>query len=241
MTAPAQQDRDTTQPSFWQSTIAPAIAVGQRDLRLSLRARGDMLQPVIFFIIVVSLFPLTVVPGTTLMLAVGPGIIWVAALLATLLAMDSLFRSDYEDGTLEQLILGSAPLSVLVLGKTVAHWLVSGLPLILVSPLLGVLMQLPANAIAILLASLMFGTPALSLVGAVGVSLTLSARKSGVLLALIILPLYVPTLIFGAGAVQAGIEGLDPAPHLLLLAASSLFSLAVCPLASAAALKISVN
>ena len=226
---------------FWLQSIRPALALGKRDLALSVRARGDMLQPVIFFIIVVSLFPLTVTPEPVMMRAVAPGVIWVAALLSTLLAMDGLFRSDYEDGVLEQIILSPAPLSLLVVGKTVAHWLVTGLPLILISPLLGMLMQLPAEAISTLLLSLALGTPALSLIGAVGVSLTLSARRSGVLLSLIILPLYVPTLIFGAGAVQASLIGLDTSPHLLLLAACSLFSLTVCPLATAAALRISVN
>ncbi|MGI9319717.1 MAG: heme exporter protein CcmB, partial [bacterium] len=203
--------------------------------------RGDMLQPVLFFIIVVSLFPLSVTPDPVLLMQTGPGIIWVAALLATLLALDGIFRPDYEDGTLEQLVLSPHPLSLLVLAKTLAHWLVTGLPLIIVAPLLGVLMQLPANAIMVLCAALLLGTPALSLVGAVGVGLTVGIRKSGVLLSLVILPLYVPVLIFGAGAVQATMISVDPVPHLLLLASFSLFSLAVCPVASATALKISVN
>jgi len=232
---------DETKSGFWLASVRPALALGRRDLALSIRARGDMLQPVIFFVIVVSLFPLTVTPEPALIRAVAPGIIWVAALLATLLAMDGLFRTDYDDGSLEQLVLSPAPLSLLVVGKTIAHWLVTGLPLILVSPLLGVSMQLPGESIMVLILSLLLGTPALSLIGAVGVSLTLGARRSGVLLALIILPLYVPTLIFGAGAIQASLLGLDSNPHLLLLAACSLFSLAVCPLASAAALRISVN
>lgn len=227
--------------SLYRTMFAPAVAIARRDLGLSLRARGDVLQPVIFFIIVVSLFPLTVTPEPALMRVVAPGIIWVAALLATLLGMDSLFRSDHVDGTLEQLVLSPAPLSLLVLGKVVAHWLVAGLPLILVSPLLGVLLQLPSDAIATLVISLMLGTPALSLIGAVGVALTLGARSSGVLLALIILPLNVPILIFGAGAIHASLVGLEPSPHLLLAAACSLFSLVVCPLASATALRISVN
>ena len=216
-------------------------ALLRRDLLIALRERGDMLQPVLFFIIVVSLFPLSVTPDRLLLMQAGPGIIWVAALLATLLALDGIFRPDFEDGTLEQLVLSPHPLSLLVLAKTVAHWLVTGLPLILIAPLLGVLMQLPLNAIVVLCIALLLGTPALSLIGAVGVGLTVGVRKSGVLLSLVILPLYVPVLIFGAGAVQALMVSLDPAPHLLLLGSFSLFSLAVCPVASAAALKISVN
>lgn len=216
-------------------------ALVRRDLMIALRERGDMLQPVLFFIIVVSLFPLSVTPDKTLLMQAGPGIIWVAALLATLLALDGIFRPDHEDGTLEQLVLSPHPLSLLVLAKTLAHWLVTGLPLIFISPLLGMLMQLSGDAIIVLCGALILGTPALSLIGAVGVGLTVGIRKSGVLLSLVILPLYIPVLIFGAGAVQATMVSLDPQPHLLLLASFSLFSLAVCPLASATALKISVN
>ncbi len=223
------------------STMSAMKALLRRDLMIALRERGDMLQPVLFFIIVVSLFPLSVTPDKTLLMQAGPGIIWVAALLATLLALDGIFRPDHEDGTLEQLVLSPHPLSLLVLAKTLAHWLVTGLPLILISPLLGVLMQLSGDAIIVLSCALILGTPALSLIGAVGVGLTVGIRKSGVLLSLVILPLYVPVLIFGAGAVQATMVTLDPQPHLLLLASFSLFSLAVCPLASATALKISVN
>lgn len=223
------------------STMSAMKALVRRDLMIALRERGDMLQPVLFFIIVVSLFPLSVTPDKTLLMQAGPGIIWVAALLATLLALDGIFRPDHEDGTLEQLVLSPHPLSLLVLAKTLAHWLVTGLPLILISPLLGMLMQLSGDAIIVLSGALILGTPALSLIGAVGVGLTVGIRKSGVLLSLVILPLYVPVLIFGAGAVQATMVSLDPQPHLLLLASFSLFSLAVCPLASATALKISVN
>jgi len=223
------------------STMSAMKALVRRDLMIALRERGDMFQPVLFFIIVVSLFPLSVTPDKTLLMQAGPGIIWVAALLATLLALDGIFRPDHEDGTLEQLVLSPHPLSLLVLAKTLAHWLVTGLPLILISPLLGMLMQLSGDAIIVLSGALILGTPALSLIGAVGVGLTVGIRKSGVLLSLVILPLYVPVLIFGAGAVQATMISIDPQPHLLLLASFSLFSLAVCPLASATALKISVN
>ena len=223
------------------STLSAMSALIRRDILIALRERSDLLQPVLFFIIVVSLFPLSVTPDRTLLVQAGPGIIWVAALLATLLALDGIFRPDHEDGTLEQLVLSPHPLSLLVLAKTAAHWMVTGLPLIIVAPLLGLLMQLPSDAIVVMCLALLLGTPALSLIGAVGVGLTVGVRKSGVLLSLVILPLYVPVLIFGSGAVQALMVSIDPLPHLLLLASFSLFSLAVCPLASAAALRISVN
>ena len=221
------------------STLSAMNALIRRDILIALRERSDLLQPVLFFIIVVSLFPLSVTPDRTLLMQAGPGIIWVAALLATLLALDGIFRPDHEDGTLEQLVLSPHPLSLLVLAKTAAHWMVTGLPLIIVAPLLGLLMQLPSDAIVVMCLALLLGTPALSLIGAVGVGLTVGVRKSGVLLSLVILPLYVPVLIFGSGAVQALMVSIDPLPHLLLLASFSLFSLAVCPLASAAALRIS--
>ena len=223
------------------SALQAMKALLKRDLLIATRERSDLLQPVLFFIIVVSLFPLSVTPDRFLLMQAGPGIIWVAALLATLLALDGIFRPDFEDGTLEQLVLSPHPLSLLVIAKTIAHWLITGLPLTLIAPLLGVLMQLPLEAIIVLCIALLLGTPALSLIGAVGVGLTVGVRKSGVLLSLVILPLYVPVLIFGAGAVQASMVSLDSTPHLLLLASFSLFSLAVCPVASAAALKISVN
>ncbi len=228
-----------TEPA--NSAFSAMVSVIQRDLRISLRDRGEILQPVLFFVIVVSLFPLSVAPDKLLLQQAGPGIVWVAALLATLLALDSMFRPDYEDGTLEQLVLSAHPHSILVLAKAIAHWLATGLPLILVSPLLGLLLQLPFDGIKILMLGLLFGTPGLSLIGSVGVGLTVGIRKSGVLLGLVILPLYVPVLIFGAGAVQAVMISQDPWPHLQLLAAFSLFSLAVCPLASAAAIRISLN
>lgn len=212
-----------------------------RDLRIALRERSDIAQPVLFFLVVVSLFPLSAAPDPQLLRSVGPGIIWVSALLATLLALDSIFRPDYEDGSLEQIALSPHPLSLLVLAKAIAHWLLSAVPLIMISPLLGMLMQLPVDAIGILVLALLLGTPALSLVGAVGVGLTVGIRRNGVLLSLLVLPLYVPALIFGSGAVQAVLISQDPVPHLLLLAAFSLFSLAVCPLAASAAVRISLN
>ncbi len=225
-----------------QASLTPAmLAIVRRDLLISLRTRGDILLPVLFFIVVVSLFPMSVTPAPELLRETGPGIIWVAALLATLLALDGIFRPDYDDGSLEQLSLSPHPLSMLVLAKAIAHWIITGLPLLLVSPLLGILMQLPGDATRTLFFSLLLGTPALSLLGSVGVGLTVGIRKSGTLLSLLILPLYVPVLIFGTGAVHASMIGLSVGPHLMLLGAFSLFSVAVCPLASASAIKISVS
>ena len=216
-------------------------AVVYREMLSSFRRRGDLLQPVLFFIIVVSLFPLSVTPDENLLLRTGAGIVWVAALLATLLALDTMFRPDFEDGSLEQLLLSPQPLSLLVGGKMLSHWILSGLPLVIISPFLALLMQLPASGTKYLALSLLLGTPALSLIGGVGVALTVSLKKSGVLLSLLILPLFVPVLIFGSGAVHASLAGLDASPHLLLLSAFSLFSMVICPLAASAALRISVN
>ncbi|MDE0097947.1 MAG: heme exporter protein CcmB [Gammaproteobacteria bacterium] len=232
---------DHDQASSAQSLWSGFLSLLRRDLRIALRERNDLVQPVLFFVVVVSLFPLSVAPDRQLLQDAGPGIIWVSALLATLLALDSMFRPDYEDGSLEQLALSPQPLSLLVLAKAAAHWLASAVPLIVVSPLLAMLMQLPGNATGVLALSLVLGTPALSLIGAVGVGLTVGIRRNGVLLSLLVLPLYVPALIFGAGAVQSVMISQDPTPHLLLLAAFSLFTLAVCPLAAAAAIRISLN
>lgn len=232
---------DHDQASSAQSLWSGFRSLLRRDLRIALRERNDLVQPVLFFVVVVSLFPLSVAPDRQLLQDAGPGIIWVSALLATLLALDSMFRPDYEDGSLEQIALSPQPLSLLVLAKAAAHWLASSVPLIVVSPLLAMLMQLPGNATGMLALSLVLGTPALSLIGAVGVGLTVGIRRNGVLLSLLVLPLYVPALIFGAGAVQSVMISQDPTPHLLLLAAFSLFTLAVCPLAAAAAIRISLN
>jgi heme exporter protein B len=212
-----------------------------RDLKLSFRHRGELANPLLFFVIVISLFPLGVGPAPDILRTLAPGVIWVAALLATLLSLDSLFRSDFEDGALEQLALSPHPLSVLVLAKILAHWLVSGLPLVLIAPLLGVLLYLPEQAQPVLLLSLLLGTPILSLVGAIGMGLTVGLRRGGSLLSLLILPLYVPVLIFGAMAVHDAAFGLPVAGHLLLLGALLVFALSLAPLAAAAALRISLS
>lgn len=210
----------------------------RRDLRLGVRRRGELLNPLLFFVLVASLFPLGVGPGPTILATIAPGVIWVAALLATLLSMERLFRSDFEDGALEQLLLSPYPLPLLVLAKVLAHWLVTGLPLLLVSPLLGLLLHLPAEAVRTLPLALLLGTPVLSLVGAIGVALTVGLRRGGVLLTLLVLPLYVPVLIFGTAAVAAAAAGLPVSGQLALLGALLALALSLAPFAAAAALRI---
>jgi heme exporter protein B len=213
----------------------------QRDLKLGFRKRSELLNPIFFFILVVSLFPLGVGPSPKILAEIAPGVIWVAALLATLLSMEKLFRSDFDDGSLEQLLLSPHPLTLLVLSKVLAHWLMTGLPLLLVSPLLGVLLFLHPDAIAVLPLTLLLGTPTLSLVGAIGVGLTVGLRRGGVLLTLLVLPLYVPVLIFGTAAVSAAGAGLVITGQLYILAAILALSLSLAPLAIAAGLRISAN
>ena len=213
----------------------------KRDLKLALRRSSDWLNPLIFFIIVVTLFPLGVGPDAELLREIAPGVLWVAALLATLLGLDGLFRADYDDGTLEQLLLSPHPLSVMVLAKITAHWLCSGLPLLLLSPLLAVLMQLPATVMTALLTSLMLGTLSLCLIGAIGAALTVSLRKGGVLLALLVLPLYIPVLIFGSSTVVAAASGFEIEAQLSILGAIFLLSLSLAPIATAAALRVSAE
>ena len=215
--------------------------VAGRDLLAALRRRADVVTTLIFFVIVASLFPLGVGPETALLRMLGPGVVWVAALLASMLALGRLFASDHADGTLEQLTLAPQPLSLLVLAKIAAHWLTTGLPLVVVAPLLGFQFDLSTDALLILLASLLLGTPTLSLIGAIGAALTLGLRGGGALLSLLVLPLYVPVLIFGAGAVEAGAAGLGAAAHLSLLGALLLIALVFAPWATAVALRIAVE
>ncbi len=219
--------------------LASFIALLKRDLTLAARRRGDWLNPLAFFVMVVTLFPLGVGPDGDLLREIAPGVIWVAALLATLLALDGLFRADYDDGSLEQLILSPQPWSVLVLAKVLAHWLITGLPLLCLSPLLAVVMQLPAKALPALLASLMLGTLTLSLIGAIGAALTVGLRRGGVLLALLVLPLFIPVLIFGSSSVIAASQGFAIEAQLSLLGALFMFALVLAPMAIAAALRIS--
>ena len=221
--------------------LAALRCVIKRDLTLAVRRMSDVLTTLFFFIIVVSLFPLGVGPEVDTLRAIAPGVVWVAALLATMLALGRLFSGDYDDGTLEQMLLVPQPLSLLVLGKVIAHWLVSGAPLVLIAPLLGLQFGMSHDELRVLMLTLLLGTPALSLVGAVGAALTLGVRGGGVLVSLLVLPLYVPVLIFGAGAVTAARSGLGAEAHLSLLGAFLALALCFAPWVAAAALRISVE
>jgi heme exporter protein B len=215
--------------------------IAGRDLLIALRRRADVVTTLIFFVIVASLFPLGIGPETAVLRLMGPGVVWVAALLASMLALGRLFATDYTDGTLEQLTLSPQPLGMLVLAKVGAHWVVSGLPLVFVAPLIGLQFDLGTDALLVLIASLLLGTPTLSLIGAIGAALTLGLRGGGALLSLLVLPLYVPVLIFGAGAVEASSAGLGAAAHLSLLGAVLLVTLVFSPWATAVALRIAVE
>jgi len=217
--------------------MAAFIGLFRRDLRLALRQGGDTGLVLGFFVLAVVLFPLGVGPEPAVLQRVGAGIVWVAALLAALLSLDRLFQADYQDGGLELLALSSLPLELAVLAKCAAHWVATGLPLALISPFLAFLVDLDAAAIPTLTLGLLIGTPALSLIGSVAAALTLGARRQGALLSLLVLPLYVPPLVFGAGAVEASATGIGPRAHLLILGALSLAALPLCPWASAAALR----
>ncbi len=212
-----------------------------RDLLLAMRRRSDVFTTLFFFVIVVSLFPLGIGPELNTLRLIAPGVFWVAALLASMLALEKLFFVDFQDGALEQMLLAPQPLAVLVLGKVLAHWLVTGLPLVLLSPLLGLQYDLASSTIAMLMLTLLIGTPALSLIGSIGAALTLGIRGGGVLVSLLVLPLYIPILIFGAGAVEAEVSGLGGSGHLSMLGAILLLSGLAAPLATAAALRISAE
>ncbi len=209
----------------------------RRDINLAFRQGFDSLMVVAFFIIAVVLFPFGVGPEANILARIAAGTIWVAALLASMLSLERLFQTDFEDGTLELLALAPVPLEVTVIAKVVAHWLTTGLPLIVTAPVLAVLMQLPSAGYIVLIAALALGTPTLSLIGAVGAALILGSRRGGVLLSLLVLPLYIPVLIFGVSAVDAAIIDLTVRPHLLILAALLIGTLALTPWAAAAALR----
>jgi heme exporter protein B len=212
-----------------------------RDLKLAWRGRADVLSTLFFFVIVVSLFPFGVGPEPHLLRAIAPGVVWVAALLAALLSLGRLFANDYHDGTLEQLLVTPQSLYLVVLGKIVAHWLVSGVPLVLMAPLMGVQFDLSRNALLMLFVSLLIGTPVLSLIGSIGAALTLGLRGGGVLIALLILPLYIPVLVFGTGAVDASITTGSPQANVYLLGAMLVLALVFAPWATSAALRISLE
>jgi heme exporter protein B len=226
-----------TEPCLWQT----ARALARRDLRLLWRRRGDALQPLMFAVLVVVLFALALGREPQLMAQVGAAVLWVAVLLAGQLALESMFRSDAEDGSLEQWLLAPVPLAWLVLVRVLLHWATTALPLIVVSPLLAEMLHLPHDQLPILLASLLLGTPLLSLIGGVVAALTVGIRRSGILVALLALPLYVPVLVFGAGSVGAAARGQDPVGALLLLGAGLVVALVLAPLATAAAIRISLN
>ncbi|TAK90122.1 MAG: heme exporter protein CcmB [Aquabacterium sp.] len=212
-----------------------------RDWKLAMRRRVEALLPLVFFIVAASLFPLGVGPEPQTLRTIAPGVVWVCALLASLMSLGSLYGSDYADGSLEQMLLSGQSLPGLTLAKAAAHWSINGLPLVLASPILGLLFDLPGGQLATLVFSLLLGTPVLSLLGGVGAALTLGLRSGGMLIVLLVLPLAVPVLIFGAGAVVAVSAGLSPEGHLSLLGALLLLTLLGAPWATAAALKIALD
>lgn len=232
-TQPVQQHP----PSMWQGMLA----IMKRDLTVAFRQRSDLVNPLFFFIMVIAMFPLGVGPEPGTLEKIAPGVIWIAALLSTLLSVDSLFRQDFDDGSLELILLSPQPLFVVVFGKVVAHWLITALPLILVAPVLSVMLYMDWDTVSVTVYSLLLGTPILSMISAIGAGLTVGLRKGGVLIAVIALPLYVPVLIFGTSAVQAASMGLPYAGQLAYLAAFLVLALTFAPFAIAAGLRISVN
>lgn len=210
-----------------------------RELKLAYRARSDWANPMIFFVLVITMIPIGISPDARLLAVLAPGMIWVVALLATLLSLDALFRADMDDGSLDQLLISPHPLPLLVLSKIAVHWLVTGLPLTLMSPLLGVMLSLPAEGYLPLISSLLIGTACLSFIGAIGAALTVSLRKGGLLISLIIMPFYVPVLIFGANGVSRAIEGFPHGGQLAVLGAILALAVATAPFAVAGALRIS--
>lgn len=220
---------------------AVMLAVLRREVSLALRQKGEVLTPLVFFVVIASLFPLGVGPESALLLRMAPGVLWVSALLAAMLSLQRLFATDYADGSLEQMVLSATPLPMLAAAKALSHFLLSGLPLVLMAPVLGLQFGLDSRALGILMLSLLLGTPTLSLIGGIGAALTLGVRGAGVLLSLLVLPLYIPVLIFGAGAVEADAAGLGAGGHLSLLAALLVLSLFFAPFATTAALKISLE
>lgn len=218
--------------------MRPMLALIRRDIALALRQGGDGMIGVAFFVLVVTLVPLGVGPESGLLARIAGGVLWIAALLAALLSLDRIFQADHEDGSLDQLMLSPMALEQVVLAKAVAHWMTTGLPLVLVAPLLGLTLALPLDAIPVLLASMLIGTPALSLIGATGAAITVGIRRGGLLLSILVMPLYIPTLIFGARSVENALLALDPVPPLALAASITLLAAAGAPFAAAAALRI---
>lgn len=216
------------------------FAVLRRDLLVAFRRRAEISNPVLFFVLIVTLFPLGIGTDPAVLQSAAAGIIWVSALLAVVLSLDYLFRSDFADGSLEQMLLSPYPLTVLVLAKIMAHWLVTGLPLLIVAPLLAIFLGLPQAALATLLITLLLTTPVLSLIGSIGASLTIGLRRGGMILSLLVLPLYIPALIFASNAVEMASNGLPVTPQINILLAIFFISVTLAPLPVAAAIKIRV-
>jgi heme exporter protein B len=217
--------------------VRRALDIARRDLRLALRQGVDSLMAVVFFVLAVVLFPLGIGPEAHILARVAAGVIWVAALLASMLSLERLFQTDFEDGSLELLALGPVALELVVLAKVAAHWLTTGLPLMVAAPLLAVLLDMNTRGFVVLVAALGLGTPAMSLIGGVGAALILGARRGGVLLSLLVLPLYIPVLIFGVAAVDAALGGFSARPHLMILGGLLIGAVALCPWAGAAAMR----
>lgn len=213
----------------------------KKELTIAFRNRGDIANPLIFFLSVIVFVPLGISPNSDVLAGLGPGMIWIVALLATLLSLDRLFQADFDDGSLEQTVLSGQSLYMLVTAKVCVHWLITGLPLTLMSPLLGLMMSLPEQGYLTLLLSLLLGTGTLSLIGAIGAALTVALRRGGLLLSLIIMPLYIPVLVFGAGAVNNAIDGASSMAQLSMLGGFVILSLVLAPLAAAGALRVSLN
>jgi len=212
-----------------------------RDLMLSMRHPSEIINPLLFFIMVIILYPFAVGSDAQLLMEISTGVVWVAALLASMLSLDAIFKEDFADGTLEEMILSAHPTSILVLAKVLAHWLLTALPLIILSPILALMLGMKESGIMILILTLLIGTPVLSLIGAIGVALTVSLRGGGVILSLLILPLYIPVLIFGSGAVNNAMLGLDVLGQIYMMAGLFVLALFFAPLAIAAALKVSLS
>ncbi len=223
------------------SIIDAFLALFKRDLLIAFRNRSEALNPLMFFVLVTLLFPLGIGPSPNLLQTIAPGVLWVAALLAALLSLDSLFRSDYDDGTLEQIILSAQPLGIMVIARVFAHWIMTAIPLLILAPILAISLNLPTNALGTLFITLLLGTPVFSFIGAIGVALTVGLKRSGMLLALLVIPLYIPVLIFGAGAVDTAAAGLPVLGQVYILIALLILSLTLAPIAIAAALKMSVS
>jgi len=217
------------------------VKVMNRDLKVAIHNKGDILNPLIFLVIVITLFPLGIGPETNLLTRIAPGVIWVAALLSALLSLERLFKNDFIDGSLEQMLLSPQPLFIMVLAKITAHWLLTGLPILIIAPLLGLMLHMDALAYPVLMLTLAIGTPVLSLIGAIGVALTVGLKKGGVLLSLLILPLYIPLLIFSTGAIEAASLNMPYDGHIAIISALLVSAITLSPFAVGAALRVSTN